>query len=607
MNLQDIQNDINGFINGEQYTEASNLYLSTIEELRAQHSPLLPEFCYNYANLLFNLYEYELSLSMFQQAYNQGFKRQEIESFLYDSFVHPNNNEFQETYNTHFISYSDHIVSSNLPTYDELSLDFIPLDEDKYYIFNKTTKTFDGMIDLTPESLGIFQSVNFEDEFSDIVMAGTWNIYKLKNCILSNPNRKIYFISTDIKQSLSFLKLPSFIERFCPNATFIDSANSFQAYFHQNTSEYLPHLFYGKCSDEYSSAISKIIEQEHRYRLTPEGRNTTNVILTIGIPTYNRGHRALHNIQNLLQSQFDAEIEFLVSNNGSTKYVEEYDELSKIEDSRIYYFRYPENVGSHLNFCNVLGLSHGRYTCLLSDEDSIVLSSISHYLHVLRSNPNISFATGGGLFYYKHSSCSYYLQGHDAFLNSFLNTNYITGLIYRSDLVHQQNIYQWTLEHMHYNKGVESYPHSCWVMFFTLCGDYYEDSLRLFTEGQAEEDAITYPINNSASAKAFLSYTTVESRIEQHNGFIEVLNELNMLINKETFLTAYLILCDKTIFLLSLVKKSYIEYGVNWNDIHQKALNCSYTGIDRLDLSLDDNERDMLIVGINSIYEGYKD
>ncbi|MHB8129573.1 MAG: glycosyltransferase, partial [Mobilitalea sp.] len=424
VNSSNQMNEINNLIKNERYTDASTLFLSVIESLKKDHSPLLPEYSFNYAHFLFEMQEYEFSLIMYQSAYNLNYRKEEIETFLYNSFILPNNDEFKETYNNHLILYNANIICSYIPSFDELPIDFIPFDEDKYFMFNNKSKMFEGIIDISNDSLNNFEKINFDDELSDIVITDCWDIGIPKSYILSLKDRILYHISLDIKMSLSFLKIPKIMERYCSNLRFIDSLDSFQSYFHNNNSIYLPRLYYGKSLSGNDSKINKILEEEHHYRLTSEGRITSNVLLTIGIPSYNRGHRLLQSIRSLMQLQYDAEIEFVISNNGSVEYTEEYDEISKLKDSRIHYFRFPNNMGANTNFCQVLKISHGKYTCLLSDEDSIHLPSITHYLSVLKNNSNISLVSSCGLGYYRRNACQTFNMGSEDFLRSFLTTNY---------------------------------------------------------------------------------------------------------------------------------------------------------------------------------------
>ncbi len=317
--------EVNDLIEKAQHKEATSLLLSIIKATSKEQFPLFAEYGYDYASLLFEIQEYELCLLMFQSIYNFNYKKEEIITLLYDSFILPNNDEFKAAYDQQLIGYADHVIASHIPSYDDLPIDFIPYEEEKYLMFNKKLKVFEGFIDISKKALHSFIRIDNDNEFSDVVLGDHWNINTYKNCILSFKDRNIYFISTNIEATLSFFKLPGIMERYLSNLTFLDSHDRFQSYFHRNTSVYLPHIYYGNSSSGNSDCIEKILESEHQYRLTPEGRNTSNILLTIGIPSYNRGHRVLQNIRDLLQLQFDAEIEFVISNNGSTKYTEEYE------------------------------------------------------------------------------------------------------------------------------------------------------------------------------------------------------------------------------------------------------------------------------------------
>jgi hypothetical protein len=604
LNKMDVINDL---IEKAKYKDATNLFLSVIETTNKDYSSLLAEYGYNYAHLLFELQEYELCLKLFQSVHHFNYKQEDIEEFLYASFIFPNEAEFTQTYDQHIVSYADNIIASHIPSNEELCIDFIPYEEDKYLMFNKKLKVFEGFIDISEDALNSFELTDSDNEFSDIVITDSWNMNIYKNIILSFKDRILYFVSHDFNSTLSFLKLPGIMEHYLSNLKIIDSLDSFQSYFHTHTSVYFPRTYYGRNTSSSGTSIAKILEEEHRYRLTPEGRNTSNILLTIGIPSYNRGHRVLQNIRNLLQLQYDAEIEFVISNNGSGKYTEEYEEIEKIQDSRIHYYRFPENMGANTNFCQVLNISQGKYTCLLSDEDAINLPAITHYLHVFRYNPNISFTTSRGLNYYTHNSCHTYKMGNEAFLQSFLNTNYVSGLIYQTELIHNLNIPEWTMKHISTNKGVYYYSQSCWVMFLTLCGDYYEDNTLLFMEGRAEDDQIVTSVGTDQTAKPMLPYTTLESRVAQHNGFIEVLNQFEALLDKGTYLTAYLRLCDKTIFLLSLVKSLYISAGASWDTICNEVEKCCNHGISKLSMKLEEEYKAQLITKIDEIISYYRD
>lgn len=587
-------NEIQKLINNEKYNEASMMYIETIKDLKKSDSPLLAQIYNEYAYFLFSLQEYELSLLMFQNSYNLGYNKKETIDFIYSSFVIPNQDEFKKVYHTNIESNNRNIIYKDIPSFEELTIDFIPFAEDKYYIFDTETEQFSGIIDISNIGLSNYQKVNINDEFTDLIIAGDWNVQNFHDYILSAKDRILYYISTASAKSLSFLKLPKILENYLSNLVWVESLEQLQIYFHNNTSVYLPHQYFVP-TEAYISLVDKMIREEHDYRLTPEGRNTDNIILTIGIPSYNRGHRALENLQHLINLLYDAEIELVVSNNCSNINTEGYDIIEKIEDSRVTYFKYPDKPGGNPNFCQVINMAQGKYCLLISDEDKINLPAIAHYLAVLKNNPNISFAKARGYMNYSNNTGKFFLMGKDAFLKSFLTTNYITGLIYRTDLYHKLGIYSWLFKLIETNMAVRHYIHTCWSIPFALYGDYYEDNTLLCIEGNPEKDVTYKNLNAEEGTEKIAFYSTVEVRIQQHYGFIEILNQFSDQIDKNTFLTAYEILCSKTYFLVSLVKRQYIDSGNNWASVCEKIKTCCIDGLSIINLSMTKDEKDYLL------------
>lgn len=601
-NLDYITKNIQELILNGKYNEASESYIKLITGLKEDKSPLLAQICYDYALFLFDLNEYELSVSMFQTSYKLGFEKEKTIDFLYGCFILPNQDEFKETYDANIVEYQKNILYSNIPCYDELLIDFIPIAEDKYCIFDKQAKQFVGIIDISKNGISSYNQLYFDDEFSDLIIYGNWNVSKYHDYIVSAKDRLIYYIADNPMKILSFLKLPNIMEQYCSNIIFVESIQFLQSYYHENTATYLPHLYFAP-NEKLIEMINQMVETEHSYRLTKEGRNTSNIILTIGIPSYNRGHRALENIRHLMQLPYDSEIEFVLSNNCSIENTAGYDEVEKISDSRINYFKFPDKPGQNINFCQTIDIAKGKYVCLLSDEDLINLSSIHHYLSVLSKNPNISFAKAQTLVYYKNNSGKIYKKGKDAFLQSFLNTNYITGLIFRTDLFHSLNLYSWTANFIYTNYAVRSYPHSSWCAFYSFYGDYLEDNVLLCMEGIAENDAPEIDISNNTKPIMVRTYGTLERRIGQHYGFIDVLNLLSDHLDRESYIETYKLICIRTCQMMTLVKNQYIANGDNWDSIFNDTINTCIDGVLKLNIDLSKKEQDSLAELISSCHE----
>lgn len=594
-------NDIEKLISEEKYIEASNSYIGLISYLKDFKSPLLAETYYEYALFLFNLQEYELSLLMFQSSYNLGFEKEKTIDFIYCSFVSPNQDEFREAYETNVIEYQKNILYNYIPSFDDLPIDFIPITDNKYLIFNNEIKKFEGTIDFSETGILSYKQVEFIDEFTDLILADDWNISKIHDYLISGSDRLIYYITTQPLQTLSFLKLPNIMAQYCQNLYFVDSIEHLQLYFHENTSVYLPHQYFVSDST-IASTISQLIKNEHEYRLTPEGRNTDNIILTLAIPSLNRGHRALKNVQHLMNLLYDAEIEIAVSNSCSTENTEGYDEIEEISDSRINYYKFTDINELRINFCQAVHIANGKYVCLISDEDIINLPAIPHYLSILRKNSNLSFIKGKTALYYKDNTGRIYAKGRDAFLQSFLTTNYISGLIYRKDLFYSLNVYSWIKDQVLNNAAVYSYAHSCWSALYTLHGDYLEEDTLLCIEGISENDALLTDISKDSKPITVMSYGTVEERLNQHFGFIDILNQLSIYLDRGTYIEGFTLICRKTCFLIHLIKKQYMSKGDDWNSICTEVYNSLINGISKLNIDFSEDEQSYLMDCIYSCY-----
>lgn len=107
-----------------------------------------------------------------------------------------------------------------------------------------------------------------------------------------------------------------------------------------------------------------------------------NIILSICIPTYNRGERLSHTVRELLQYKGD-DIEVIVlddaSTDGSVKYLEE------IQDERLKIKRNHNNLGQSKNQAKALFSGSGKYTVALMDRDYILIEELPHLLVKLRN------------------------------------------------------------------------------------------------------------------------------------------------------------------------------------------------------------------------------
>ena len=83
-------------------------------------------------------------------------------------------------------------------------------------------------------------------------------------------------------------------------------------------------------------------------------------LVSIGLPVFN-GEKSLSNALNSLLKQDYANLEIIISDNGSTDRTSQICKDFMQKDSRIKYYRSSENRGSNWNFNRVFELSSGKY------------------------------------------------------------------------------------------------------------------------------------------------------------------------------------------------------------------------------------------------------
>ena len=119
-----------------------------------------------------------------------------------------------------------------------------------------------------------------------------------------------------------------------------------------------------------------------------------NMILTIGIPTYNGSKYIKGMIDSILIQLSDInqyELEILISDNASTdntgdiikEYINEYSTLFS-------YYRNTENVGGDRNVDNIFKKAKGKFVWICGDDDEIITGHIKNVLEKIKNNKEIS-------------------------------------------------------------------------------------------------------------------------------------------------------------------------------------------------------------------------
>lgn len=290
-----------------------------------------------------------------------------------------------------------------------------------------------------------------------------------------------------------------------------------------------------------------------------------DMLLSICIPSYNRGQRALSLVKQLLAMDYGDAIEVIISNNGSVKNVEGYEQIEKIQDKRLHYHKFAENQQYWGNFNQVVKMSQGDFCLLISDEDEIIEEGLEHYLKLLKEHPPYSVIRSATSQQYKVVGGFHAKAGMQAIQIFYMQGNYISGIIYNRHVVTNELIDCYA-EKFEGNSGYFYYPHLFVDAYALLKGDLYLDSVLLIRQGEPEQDQETDDI--SAKQK-IVKYATHGSRLEQMQGFIEQIGLLE--VSDEIKLQMFIILCNQTIRLINGLKNVYLAEGIDWEKVLEDA------------------------------------
>lgn len=485
---------------------------------------------------LFEAGEYDKSVQNLIGLYEHGYEKEQILNFLYQAFVEPNIEEFKKNYQTQ----ADGLIDVE---YEATQLDFIPVSDQKFYIWYKEEQRFVGNIDLNVEA----QIEDRQRDFQSLLIAQTCDIREMIPFLLNKQYNTVYIVLNKNKEIFaSFLKLPKIREYFLENAIIFENAKIMQLFFEEYSEFYIPRSIIAKDSQEYVTFFKDL----HKRRLLKK-REKNNVFLTIGIPSYNRGKILLENVKQLLNLEYDAEIEIVVSNNGSKIEADYYDQISKINDSRLVYTSFEANQGYASNVLNVMTHASGHFLVMCSDEDFLVLDKLSGFIQFLFENLQMAMSyTGGYGSNFENGTIQMYPAGIQA-IECAVNSNYLTGLVFNNSIISKYKI----IEKVQQNRGnlfVEYYVHSVIATIIAQYGDVWKNPICLWEskyEKQSEEDG----------SKSLLSYMKYESRVEQMESAIKfMLNELKL--NLEEQIQVVLERIVKTYYLL------YLAYLYYWKE-----------------------------------------
>lgn len=549
---------------------------------------LKANFYASFAYFLFNVSEYNQCLNMLVRAQMYGYSKTEIEQVIWEAFVKPNLNEFKNIYekNIKFLISKGYILRAI--DFSDLTFWLIPtMIENEYYIYDKIEKVIKEKINISVNNK--LRSVPILDKFSDFLILEDWNWNKIEPYLdfARRNNKRSYVIINDFAKFLSFFQGGLIDNKFVSDILIFDGFDSMKKYF-KESNKYLPRNILN-LTDKIDQG-QKVIDQIHNYRITMEGRKGNNVLLSIGIPSYNRGNRAYNNIIHNLQCYYDEEIEFVLSNNGTQNETKEYyEKIPKINDSRINYFAFEKNHGVAINICKVCEMAQGKFILLLSDEDLINLNNLDRVINILNGmKETLSIVRTKGDGQAVIPSTKLAKAGKDAMLTYMLSSNYLSGIIFNNELIKKYNLTQYIRNNLD-NTACFYYPHMCLELFLCQYGDAKGIDIVLINEGKSEKTEVVKRKIGTNKKVTINHYASIEGRLKQHKGFFNIFKELEICKNDFiTFNKMYIKLFAKTIFLINI------------------SIQLFYKKIDEKPLNMLNKTYEFCVEYLNKIYENNK-
>lgn len=111
------------------------------------------------------------------------------------------------------------------------------------------------------------------------------------------------------------------------------------------------------------------------------------LLVSIGLPTYNRAHCITHALDALLCQTYQ-NFELIISDNASDDSTRQICEAYAKKDTRIKYFRQKENMGFMKNFLFVLHEARGEYFIWVADDDWWAPNYLEALTKALLENPS---------------------------------------------------------------------------------------------------------------------------------------------------------------------------------------------------------------------------
>lgn len=240
------------------------------------------EIYYERAVRYFELEQYDQAVEDWIQAYELGYNHKQILENLYQCFILPNDNEFRENFKLNNQGYTKLF-------YDECVLDFIPVSDVKFYIFNREEQQFQGTFYLEET---VLQGEKLE--FDSILYTNTWDVREILRDMEKQGCGMVYLMLEKLEPKFfSFLKLPRFRELYMGKFVLFHDLSSMKAFFLAHEKFYFPRRVVTSDTLKYANMLRNIRKEKVSNQQSEKGRN---VLFLKGISQYGALRRMIDDL-----------------------------------------------------------------------------------------------------------------------------------------------------------------------------------------------------------------------------------------------------------------------------------------------------------------------
>jgi len=336
---------------------------------------------------------------------------------------------------------------------------------------------------------------------------------------------------------------------------------------------------------------------------------------TICIPTFNRGKRALEQVEFLLDNikdEYDWKI--LVLDNNSNLGLEDYLKIKELsyQHSRLEYIKHDENRFFHGNYLASITMAKTKYIMIMSDEDIPNVKNLEKLLPQIIDCDNIGIIRGSIESLsedWQGNSIKlidrHYKAGKEALNNFAFTNNYLSGTIYSRDIILNNNL----LQRLQINIGKQAiYPHLYLESLLCATSDVKLVCDTLSFEGIGEKTFdeagdITSDMNDYKMPYTFGG--RVDQMIVFRDAIYEAIGLMDKKIDMDLFLSLYLKTIHKTFYLISRANAPmYIKNNLSVIYLQESLLHCAFASIVTYKEFKDKHE--YIINSLNQMYKEFR-